>query len=195
MGRVTRHRGRQISWQGRTLPSPSHLVEDGTSEPADYVDVAVGPRSARFVFDLGDGQLTRDKVIWAIENVRLLRGLLPTQAEGDVVAGGYFNDTGQGSPYTHPDHQVLHETLGTTDFGTPGSQYVPIGHADPDRAFGAWHASYCDFMCHPGDSNGWTDGMGSFQYSYGWLSRGRWPTGKLDAPAGFSEYQSFGKWF
>lgn len=37
--------------------------------------------------------------------------------------------------------------------------------------------------------------MGDFQFSYGWLDHGRWDTGTLDVYAGFSEYQSFGKWF
>lgn len=195
MGQVERHQGQSITWNGRTLPTPTHLVEDGASRPADYVDVAIGPRSARFVFDLGDGQLTRDKVIWAMENARRLRTLLPTQSEGDIVAGGYFNDTGAGSPYLHADHKALHDVLGTTDFGLPGSQYSPIGHADSDRAFGAWGGDYCANMCHPADTNGWANGMGRFQYSYGWLRLGKWETGTLDVHAGFSEYQSFGKWY
>lgn len=195
MGPVQRHPGSTVTWQGRTLPTPTHLIEDGTNKPADYVDVAIGPHSARFVFDLGDGQLNPDKVIWAIENTRLLRSLLPTQSEGDIVGAGYYNITGKGSPYTHPDHKVLHDVLGTADFGLPGSQYSPIGHADPARAFGAWDESYCRFMCHPADPNGWTSRMGDFQFSYGWLDHGRWDTGTLDVYAGFSEYQSFGKWF
>lgn len=195
MGPVERHTGKTITWHGRILPTPTHLMQDGSSKPADYVDVAIGPHSARFAFDLGDGQLTSDKVIWAIENTRELRGLLPTQTEGDIVGAGYYNNTGAGSPYTHPDHKVLHDVLATVDFGLPGSQYAPIGHADPARAFGAWDEQYCRHMCHPDGLEGWVGPMGDFQYAYGWIRGGRWETGTFDVHAGFSEYQSFGKWF
>jgi hypothetical protein len=50
-------------------------------------------------------------------------------------------------------------------------------------------------MCHPADLSGWVGTMGRFQYSYGWLRGGRWPTGTVDAVAGFSQYQSFAKFF
>jgi putative cell wall-binding protein len=194
VGSYTRRTGQQVTFDGRTLPTPVHLDADGVEQPADYFDVAVGPTSARVVFDLG--LVNRDEVIWALENVRMLRStLFPTQLEGDVVGAGYYNATSVGTPDTHPDHKALHDVLGTTDLHLPGGQYDAVGHTESGRAFGASVADYCAMMCHPGGPSGLNSGMGDFQYSYGWLAGGKWRAGALDVDSGFSQYQSFAKWF
>lgn len=194
VGAYSHRTGQPVVFNGRAIPTPVHLNADGVEEPADYFDVAVGPNSARVVFDLGD--LQPDEVIWAIENTRMLRAdLFPTQLEGDIVGAGYYNATSVGSPDTHPDHKALHDVLGTDDFNLPGGQYDAVGHTETGRAFGAWVPDYCGMMCHPAGPSGFNTGMGDFQYSYGWLSSGKWPAGTLDVKAGFSQYQSFTKWF
>ena len=194
VGSYTRRTGQPVVFDGRTIATPVHLNADGVEEPADYFDVAVGPTSARVVFDLG--VVEPDEVIWAIENVRTLRaGLFPTQLEGDIVGAGYYNATSVGSIDTHPDHKALHDVLGRTDFHLPGGQFDTVGHTEAGRAFGSWVPDYCPMMCHPAGPTGFNDGMGDFQYSYGWLSNGKWPAGTLDVNAGFSQYQSFTKWF
>ena len=190
----SRRSGQPIQWNGEVLPTPVHLNADGIQEPADTFDAWIGPNHARFVFDLGSVQAY--EIIWALENVRALRGeFAPDAEEGDVVAAGYHNTTTTGSFYDQNDHRVMYTTLGTQDLGLPGSQYTPVGHVEKGRAFGATVPSYCLEMCHPNDLSGWVGAMGRFQYSYGWLRAGRWSTGSVDAVAGFSQYQSFAKFF
>lgn len=161
---------------------------------ATDIRVSVGPNRAFVQFDLG--ALDKDKVMWALLNTRLLRGtVLPDLPERDIVGAGYSNHTTTGSTYWHPDHDALRDTLATIDFGVPGSQYSPVGHVEVGRAFGGKVRSYCGYMCHPASLNGYVGSMGQFQYSFGWLRSGRWPAGRMDVIAGFSEYQSFAKYF
>lgn len=194
-GPVTRLVGVPVMVNGTAISRPTRLDAQGAAVSADYVDVSVGAHSARFTFDLGDGQLTPDKVVWAIENVRRHLDLLPTQNEGDIVAGGYVNTTNVGMPDSHPDHVAVRDALAGHDFGLPGSQYSPVGHSEPTAVFGATDTDYCAHMCHPADTSGFKGAMGTFQYAYGWLRSGRWSTGAVDAVSGFSQYQSFGKAF
>lgn len=190
----TRLTGHDVEFDGRTLTSPMHKSQTLVNEPADYYDAWVGERSALVVFDLGS--LTRDEVLWAIENTRDKRDtLFPTSLEGDVVVGGYYNDTGTGFQYTNGDHAIVHRVLSTTDLGLPGSQIAPVGHVATVRVFGAWVDRYCEHMCHPNGVGEYKGPVGSFQWSYGWLGKGQWPSGTMDADAGFSRYQSFAEWF
>nr|NLI49067.1 cell wall-binding repeat-containing protein [Propionibacterium sp.] len=185
--------GVPITFDGRLLPTPRHYDATDTLVPATAFTSWIGPTSARISFDLG--ALDLDEIIWAIENTRLLRDEFPTQTEGDIVGAGYHNDSGVGSQYILADHQALYETLSTIDFGLPGSQYSAIGHHQAGRAFGARVVDYCGYMCHPAGLAGFVGPMGRFQYAYGWLRGGRWSAGEYDVTAGFSAYQSFGKWF
>ncbi|MGI5952516.1 MAG: cell wall-binding repeat-containing protein [Brooklawnia sp.] len=174
---------------------PVALTRDETSQvvPAGYVDVAIGPDSARLVFDMG--ALTTDEILWAIQSTRDMRDLFPTQLESDIIGAGYYNVAATGIVNTQMDHVVLNQVLSTVDLQLPGSQYQSVGHRQTGRAFGATAADYCSFMCHPAASAPFNQGMGHFQYAYGWLSNGLWPPGAIDQQAGFSEYQSYSKWF
>jgi putative cell wall-binding protein len=182
-----------ITFDGRQIPVPLTRDEAGTVVPAGYLDLAVGPNSARVSFDMG--ALTTDEVLWAIQTARGLGDRFPTQVEGDVVGAGFYNDSGTGYPNLHEDHRAVYQLLGSVDLGLPGSQYTTVGHAQRGRAFGATVRDYCAFMCHPGAPSPYTGSMGHLQYSYGWLNRGYWPPGEVDVYAGFSRYQSFAKWF
>lgn len=186
--------GKEVQWNGQILPTPRRMDPLSLVIAATDIRVAVGPDRAFVQFDLS--ALTQEKVMWAILNTRLLHGtVLPGLPERDIVGAGYFNHTATGSFYVHPDHQALHDALASIDFGIPGSQYAPVGHVEDGRAFGATVADYCRYMCHPASLNGNVGPMGQFQYSFGWLRSGRWVSGRTDVPAGFSEYQSFAKWF
>lgn len=190
----TQRTGTTVELGGRVIPTPRRL--DPQSKPVDATDirVAAGADRAFVQFDLGD--LTTDAVTWAILNTRQLRGgVLPDLPERDIVGAGYYNHTSTGSGYLHPDHDALHDTLATVDFDVPGSQYSPVGHVETGRAFGAKVSGYCSYMCHPASKTGYVGSMGTFQYSFGWLRNGRWNSGAKDVVAGFSEYQSFAKWF
>lgn len=193
MANYVAREGVPITFNGRQLDTPQRYDANDKLVPATSFKTWIGPNSARISFDLG--ALTTDEIIWALENTRRIRGEFPTQSEGDVIGGGYHNDSGAGMQYIGADHKALYDTLSTVDLGLPGSQYSAIGHVQSGRAFGRWVDNYCSYMCHPSSVTGYVGTMGRFQYAYGWLNAGRWPSGDYDVYAGFSAYQSFGKWF
>jgi hypothetical protein len=193
VGAYERMTGGPVSFQGRQVPVPTTENEAGGVVPADYFDVAIGADSARLVFDIGS--FTPDEILWAIQTTRERRSLFPTDLEGDVLGAGFVNTTGVGFPNTS-EHVKLYDLLSTVDLGLPGSQMVSVGHEQPGRTFGAIVDDYCAMMCHPGLAAPYRSAtVGAFQWAYGWLSDGIWPVGELDVYAGFSRYQSFGKWF
>ena len=192
VGAYQRMTGGALEFQGRQIPVPT-TVKDGAVVPADYFDIAIGPDSARVVFDIGD--LTPDEILWTLLTTRLQRSLFPTSLEGDVLGAGFVNTTNVGYPNTS-EHTHLYDLLSTVDLGLPGSQLMSVGHEQPGRTFGATVADYCAMMCHPGlRAPYYSSTVGTFQWANGWLSDGIWPAGELDVYAGFSRYQSFGKWF
>lgn len=193
VGEYTRMELGPADFFGRELPIALTRDENREVVPAGYVDVAIGPDSARLIFDMGP--LTTDEILWAIQSTRDMRDLFPTQLESDLIAAGYYNVAATGIVNTQMDHAALNQVLSTVDLQLPGSQYQSVGHRQTGRAFGATAADYCSFMCHRGASAPFNQGMGHFQYAYGWLSNGLWPPGAIDQQAGFSEYQSYSKWF
>jgi putative cell wall-binding protein len=193
VGSYARKTGGPISFQGRQIPVPITTSEAGAEVPADYYDIAVGADSARVIFDMG--ALTPDEVLWALQQTRTQLSLFPTRIEGDVVGAGFVNTTTVGYPNASKDHVAIHDLLRDIDLELPGSQMSSVGHEQPGRTFGGLVADYCTMMCHPGLSSPYhTSAVGTFQYAYGWLDAGIWPAGELDVYAGFSRYQSFGKW-
>lgn len=185
--------GSTAELNGRELSLPLRRDATGATVSATDYTLAVGADSAVIAFDLG--ALTSDEVLWAIQTTRGLIDRFPTQVEGDVIGAGYFNDSPGGYENLHEDHRAVHELLRDTDLGMRGSQYAPVGHGHPTRVFGASVTDYCGAMCHPGSGNAFRGSMGRFQHAYGWLAAGYWLPGRVDAHAGFSEYQSFAKWF
>ncbi|GAA1055303.1 hypothetical protein GCM10017608_24240 [Agromyces luteolus] len=193
VGDAERLTGGPIEFDGREVPVPLSRDEAGTVVVADGFEVAVGSDAAVVTFDLG--ALTVDEVLWAVQTTRTLVDRFPTQLEGDVIGAGFFNDGATGYENLHADHRAVHDLLGGTDLGLPGSQYATVGHAQSARAFGSFVDDYCGHMCHPAAGSPFSGGMGRFQYAYGWLSDGYWPPGEVDSPSGFSRYQSFAKWY
>lgn len=193
VGAYERRTGGPVEFQGRQIPVPTTVNASGAVVSADYFDIAVGPDSARVVFDIGS--YNPDEALWAIQTTRGLRSLFPTDLEGDVLGAGFVNTTNVGFPNTS-EHTHLYDLLRGVDLGLPGSQLMSIGHEQPGRTFGATVTDYCAMMCHPGLSAPYySSTVGTFQWAFGWLSDGIWPVGELDVYAGFSRYQSFGKWF
>ena len=188
-------------------------TEDGQTVAANYFDVWVGALSARVVFDLGDAQLTAQKVTWAIQSVRRMRGRLPVHTEDDIVGSAYYNPGFTGSvPYGHPDHYAVQLALFETDQGTPGPQWGRTVPGDPNlrrRAF-VDTATYCAVMCTdplPIDPYGSPVAIrtGAYQRVYGWLAfcslPGRpapntfWPASFEPSESVFSQAQDFWRRF
>lgn len=137
-------------------------------------DLWVGASSARVVFDLGDGDLTRDEVVWAINTVRGFAGELPVQEENDLVGASYRNVVAaHGYEYPHPDHHAVHLALWEVDFGLPGPQVAATAPGDPDATISrkvrsATHEAA--WALGPNDQR-----VGWGQVAYGWLKAGAWP--------------------
>ena len=168
-------------------PAPVAELTDG---PSPFT-VQVGRRSARVVFDGGDGRLTPQFVTAALQRTRALREThLPALREHAAVGAAYFNSLPGSVRYTHPDHRAVHEALWHVDQGLPGPQWCRTATVDPDVAR-TEHVSpqtYRAAMAIAGDGRR----TGAFQVFYGWLGGGRgWPAGETDATALFSRRQSF----
>ena len=168
----------------------------------DGFDVFVGERSARVVFDLGDGRLDQDVVAWALRTVRAqVRPLLPVREEFGAVGAAYYNVAHPGPVYEHRDHRAVHLALWHVDFGLPGPQWCRTTHTDPDvRATGGRTSAvsakgYADAMAIAPDGRR----LGRFQRAYGWLAfdpSGFFPPGDRPTDDGaVSRYQSFWRRF
>lgn len=102
----------------------------------------IGKNTARIYFNLGDGNLTSDEVLWAMKTVRANLSLLPVQKEAGVVGPMYSTYTSStGAPYctssvtfdgatnwvynnyTHPDHHAVDDVL--RSFNLFGGAHVP----------------------------------------------------------------------
>lgn len=191
--------GVPIRFDGRDYPNPRRDADpfNNMEDAADF-RYKITDTAAYFSFDLGElnprsNEEPSEKIIWAFAQVRGMKSQFPVQAEGDIIGGGYYNNSGTGSEYTKDDHQAMWNTMQKVDFGLPGSQYAPMGHYMDLRSFGAWVPDYCSYMCHP-YAKTYKGPMGRFQFAYGWDRKGIWQAGDYDVEAGFSAYQSFGKW-
>ncbi len=174
----------------------ARLVDHGVlDEGAEPFSLAVGERSARVVFDGGDGRLTSAFVSAALQRTRELRTTsLPVQEEGGVVGAAYWNTTPGSVRYVHRDHRAVHTALWHTDQGLPGPQECRTGTADPDavRTESVSPQTYEALMGIAPDGRR----TGLFQQVYGWLGPQQgWPAGETDATTMWSRQQSFWRRF
>jgi hypothetical protein len=160
----------------------------GCEVTSDRFAIWVGRNVALLFFDLGDTNLRRCEVEWALSQTRALRGswYLPDLPEADLVAAATYND-GRFEDcfvYANPDHLATHEALWLTDFGTPGGQYGRTCRADPDQSLVGTVRQYSAM-----DLAG-TTRVGAMQVYYGWLYDGPIPAGN-EAATAFSYDQAF----
>ena len=167
------------------------VLPDGPSPFA----LAVGERSARVVFDGGDGRLTAEFVTAALQRTRALRRThLPVQEEGGVVGAAYWSTTPGSFRYVHADHRAVHTALWHTDQGLPGPQECRTSRTDPDavRTESVSPGTYDALMSIAPDGRR----TGLFQVVYGWLGPSQgWPAGETDATTMWSRQQSFWRRF
>jgi hypothetical protein len=179
-----------------TNPNAGAPVADNLNDPdgatlARGVTWYVGATSARVEFDLGDGNLTDDEAVWAVDYVRSKRGVpgfLPDIPEYGVIAAAYSN-VGQEysacTEYSHHDHRAVQEAVYDTDLipddgaahpqwgVTCGSQTTSTG-VDPEalRANGGRSNAITTarYAANMGSASA------SFQVRFGWLRAGAlWP--------------------
>lgn len=160
----------------------------------------VGERSARVVFDGGDGRLTPAFVTAAIQRTRALRfSHFPLRQEYAVIGAAYLNLSYDGVRYDHRDHRAIHVALWETDQGVPGPHWCRTPAADPDVAATGGRtdeitpATYQTAMALDPLTGQRT---GLVQMAYGWLGPPEgWVLGETDATAFFSRQQSFWRRF
>jgi hypothetical protein len=165
-------------------------------------DVFVGARTARVVFDLGDGHLGQEVVAWALRTVRSqVRPLLPVQQEHGVIGAAYFN-TAAGAPfYDHVDHRAVHLALWHVDFGLPGPQWCRTSHVDPDVAATGGRTESMSPATYAAATEIGPNGerIGHYQRAYGWLAfdPAGWfpPADRPEDDGAVSRYQSFWRRF
>lgn len=165
-------------------------------------------KSARVVFDLGDGNLSSAEVTAAIQAVRSQRSqLFPLTKEYGVIAGSYSNiDRTNGCDhYDHSDHRSVHVAIYSTDQGTPGPQWGRTCINDPDvRANGRIEEVDSDTYAHAMgvDAPSWDPNrypnarrLGAFQVHYGWLRSAYWEGTGRSGTTQFDKRQAFWRRF
>ena len=174
----------------------AELVDHGVlADGPSPFSLAVGERSARVVFDGGDGRLSPEFVTAALQRTRALRTThLPVREEGGVVGAAYWSTTAGSVRYAHRDHRAVHTALWHTDQGVPGPQECRTGRTDPDavRTSSISASTYDALMGIAPDGRR----TGVFQVVYGWLGPPQgWPAGQTDATTMWSRQQSFWRRF
>lgn len=208
-------RGQRLSsWHGfldamsatdPTLDSPADV--GSVPSPVGDFRLWIGAATARAVFDLGDGQVTPERVTAAIQAVRGVRARFGVARESGVVGAAYWNaDRADALIGTHPDHRAVHVALWETHQGTPGPQWGRTAHSDPD-ASARGRTELIDLDVYeaamgvdpppidPG-TNPSAMRTGALQRWYGWLAfeaGGYWSASETDAGASnpFNRSQTF----
>ena len=177
------------------------LVDHGllTDGPSPF-SLRVGARSARVVFDGGDGRLTPEFVTAALQRTRELRDThLPLRQEYAVIGAAYYNASHDGSShYTHPDHRAVHDALWNVDQGLDGPQWCRTATADPDVARTGGRTESVTPQTYRQVMGVEPDGRrsGLLQVFYGWLGPpSGWPAAETDAGSMWSRRQSFWRRF
>jgi hypothetical protein len=147
-------------------------ISDTTAEV--WVDEA--GRGALVAFNLGDGDLTRREVAWAVRTVRANRAQLGLELlpNGDVIGASFANRSYDCYSYPHPDHRAVHEALHDVDFEM-GRQIAPTCADDPEASRGEVVSEASARAAFEIGKDG--ERLGAHTRHYGWLAN---PYYKLD---------------
>jgi hypothetical protein len=141
-------------------------------------DVWIGPRSARVVFDLGDGDLNWTEIVYALDVVReQVLPHLPVRTELGAIAAGYYNAEPQRgcTANGHEDHLAVQLALYFKDFRLPGPQWGrwPACNPLPPRTTPRVDDVDLDTNHHAMVVSGGR-AHGALQRRFGWLQHGSW---------------------
>ncbi len=132
-------------------------------------DVWTSPLAAIVWFNLGDGDLTKEEVTWAIRVVRDNRaalGINNTLPNHNLIGASFWNESHPDCfVYAHEDHRAVHEALWHVDFNV-GYQIVASCESDPDVSHTEW-VTYRHFDDAFGTSG--SKRIGEHVVHYGWL--------------------------
>lgn len=150
----------------------------GTVSDRSYL-LHAGSKAALLVFNLGDGSLQENEVVWAVRSAQEAKavGDLPNLPDYAVIGASYRNNIDYGGKsgcrhYEHPDHYAVHRAVWNTNFGTSGPQWGATALCDPDQGRTDTLPSSIHnhaFKKYPSKTN-----IGAYQRSYGWLGVGYW---------------------
>jgi hypothetical protein len=149
-------------------------------------------------FDMGDGDLTKEEVLWAIQKVQANKTTLGIPNLPHLNAIGAFRNGVMGGTcefYNHGDHLAVHQALWTYDMDI-GRQYGRTCAADPDSLpanGGRTNTIPAATQSHNFSMSGATR-VGPGERRYGWLTSTYWsdPAQNRTAPEQiFSQTQSF----
>ncbi len=164
-----------ICFSGNTLAGVPPRRDDAgtliTSNCATYFSSTNGYGKLIF-FDLGDGDLTKEEVQWAITKVKSNKSSFGIPTLPDVNAIGAFRNSGVYSGcavYNHADHVAIHQGLWNYDMDM-GRQYGRTCSTDPDVAAGGRtgvipSAQQSDNIAMSGNTR-----VGPLQKIYAWLA-------------------------
>lgn len=147
---------------------------------------------ALVMFNLGDGDLTKEEVMWAIESVqnnRSLLGLNSTLPDYNIIGASYRNRARTACiQYDHPDHQAVHQALWDHDFGVT-HQWGATCASDPDsyRSGSVTAKGVDDAFKIGGDGKR----IGAHVNNYGWLASPYYPIDLTTQRELFHKNQTF----
>lgn len=195
---------------GNTSANIPPRREDGINNSTIFTsrtyEVWADGKSARVIFNLGDGDLKPEEVNWAIQTVRSNRDKhFPVLPEYAVIGASYYNASHSAcSIYKHGDHRAIHVALWNTDQGVPGPQWTRTCHTDPDVVSTGGRTNQITdstfqamFGVSPSPNNPSTNPhavrTGYAHKRYGWLVDQYWPTHDPAVHGLFTQKQSFWK--
>lgn len=148
-------------------------------------------RGALVAFDLGDGDLSAEEVVWAVDTVRRHRedlGLPADLPEGDLVGASFSNlEHPDCYVYEHPDHRAVHDALHEHDFGV-GRQLGATCRSDPaaDLLETVSRAGVEAAFAREGRTR-----VGAHNANYGWLHTESYPVDRHGQDTLFHAEQAF----
>lgn len=148
-------------------------------------------RGVLVAFNLGDGDLTRQEVAWAVRTVRDNRAALGINSklpDGALIGGSFSNRQYDCFEYTHPDHYAVHQALHDVDFGMD-YQAAPTCADDPETARSEVvtdDSAAAAFEVGPHGKR-----MGSHTRNYGWLYNPYYPLDREGQNELFHTHQEF----
>lgn len=183
-----------FSFSGNTSAGiPPRREDNGntyTSRTARVYNATNG-RGKVIFFNLGDGDLKKEEVRWAIAAVRANKSALGIPNYGERNALGAFRNNVSGigcDVYDHPDHASIHTALFTYDM-IAGRQHGRTCSNDPDvdptRTASIPLQEHYDLRAMSGNT-----AVGIFQRRYGWLAATNWSS-NFDADHMFARTQYF----
>jgi len=157
-------------------------------------EVWTSPQAAVVWFNLGDGDLTANEVVWAITTVQENQAALGIDSAlppTSVIGASFWNATHPDCfIYEHDDHWAVHAALLHIDFGA-GPQMVATCRTDPEASRSA-EVSLPSFDAAFATSSGTR--IGAHTIFYGWLwsdHPGYWPGDYDGQNELFHRHQSF----